>query len=311
MTTLKKAFGFCPEPIRIDAGSIKIRPLPEFEANVDLVHACGLIQNDWMYAPHKQLRSFVSGEIRRQPYSSRVFHLPDTHTIEHQKAADEEHLKFHVWALSFFLGIRLTTTEAGFLDATPVKLGKLVDFVLIGQSIVYAVELSESFWVRNRSELRNARRFEAAVHALFLSQYPRSLQFESFIYLYAAIDACYRLGESLGFWTNKHPSGRYISHAERISQMCNKFGMSIPKWAKRSVHERTEVSAIRNNALHEALFMDTLLGFAVHGASDPGSLTVEMRALVCRFLVALICGRNASYLGSSVSSRQRQGIDLS
>ena len=47
------------------------------------------------------------------PYSSRVFGLPHTHTIEHETAVDEEHIEFHVWALSFFLGMRLTTTEAG------------------------------------------------------------------------------------------------------------------------------------------------------------------------------------------------------
>ena len=93
--------------------------------------------------------------------------------------------------------------------------------------------------------------------------------------------------------------------------MCSKFGMPIPKWVKLSARSASELSAIRNNAVHEALFMDAPFGFSVHGVSHPGNLTLEMRALVCRFLVALIGGMNASYVKSDVSSRQRQGLDLS
>ena len=311
MTKLKKEFGFYPEPIRIDAAPVRVRPLSELTEVVESVHSCDLVQNDWVYAPCQEVRESVGGNTRMLPYSSRVFGLPHTHMIEHETAVDEEHLKFHVWALSFFLGMRLTTTEAGFLDSTPVKPAKLVDFVPIGASMVHAVELAESFWIANRRKPRNALRFEAAIHALFLGQYPQSLQFERFIYLYTAIDACYKLGESLGFWTNKHPSGRNISHSERIWHMCHGLRMPMPKWAKQSVRRKSEVSAIRNNALHEALFMDAPFGFAVHGASHPRSLTLEMRALVCRFLVALLGGVNASYVRSDVSSRQRQRLDLS
>ena len=311
MNKIKKDFGFYPEPIQIDAGPVSVRPLSALAAIVDGVSARDSIQNDWIHAPYQQVHEFVSGEIRMLPYSSRVFGLPHTHTIEHETAVDEEHIEFHVWALSFFLGMRLTTSEEGFLDASPVKPGKLVDFVIVGRSIEHAVVLAERFLAANRGEPRNALRFEAAVHALFLGQNPQSLQFERFIYLYTAMDACYKLGESLGFWTNRHSSGQHISHARRISHMCDKFGMPIPKWARLSARRESELSAIRNNALHEALFMDAPFGFSVHGVSHPGNLTREMRALVCRFLVALIGGMNASYVKSDVNSRQRQGLDLS
>ena len=110
--------------------------------------------------------------------------------LELAKATGDEHVVFHLWALSFFLGMRLSATEAGFLDATPVKPGKLVDFVLPGRSLERAIDLADEFWMANRGEPRNAQRFAAAVHALFLGQYPQALQFERFIYLYTAIDAC-------------------------------------------------------------------------------------------------------------------------
>ena len=57
--------------------------------------------------------------------------------------------------------------------------------------------------------------------------------------------------------------------------------------------------------------MDAPLGFAVSRSSTPRNLTLEMRALVCRLLVALIGGNDTSYLGSPVNTRQRCGLDLS
>lgn len=54
----------------------------------------------------------------------------------------------------------------GFLDATPIRRGMLVDFVLVGQSLIRALELADLFWTENPPETRNAQRFEAAVHAL-------------------------------------------------------------------------------------------------------------------------------------------------
>ena len=107
-----------------------------------------------------------------------MFGLSKTHLIEHTAATGEEHLDFHLWALSFFMGMRLTATEAGFLDATPLKAGNLVDFVLQGSSLTLAVELADDFWRTNHHDPRRARLFAGAVHALFLAQNPRSPQFE-------------------------------------------------------------------------------------------------------------------------------------
>ena len=218
MRKIEKEFGFCPEPLEIKVGSIKVSPFPELRSIVDTVLSCEEIENDWIYAPPQQVRDFMSGKIRERPYSSRVFGLPKTHVIEHARATSDEHLDFLIWALSFFVGMRLTATEAGFLDATPVKPRKLFDFVLLGQGLERAVELADSFWVMNQSEPRSAQRFEAAIHALFLGQYPQALLFESFIHLYTAIDACYALTKEL--W----PPKQYITHSERIEWMCGKLG---------------------------------------------------------------------------------------
>ena len=118
--------------------------------------------------------------------------------------------------------MRLTATEAGFLDATPVERGNLVDFMLLGRSLERAIELAEAFWMANLGETRNAQRFAAAVHALFLGQYPQAMQFERFIHLYTALDACYALTKALRSRTTRH------GHAERIGWMCGELGVKTP-----------------------------------------------------------------------------------
>ena len=307
MGRIEKAFGFFPRPLQVDIGAVSIRPLADFDEIVDGVRSSDRVHGGWIYAGLQQSGDLLSGQVRERPYSARVFGLGKTHLFEHGSATGEEHVAFHLWALSFFLGMRLTATEAGYLDATPVVPGRLVDFVLSGRSVERAIELADAFWLANRGEPRNARRFAAAVHALFLGQNPQALQFEEFIYLYTAIDACYKLAESL-----RRPAGKF-SHADRIDWMCNEFGIRTPTWAKTTGTGGggTEVSVLRNDALHEALYVGEPLGFALHGAAAGENVTLEMTALVCRLLLALIGGQDSSYFTSPVDTRQPHGLDLS
>ena len=299
MIVLKREFGFYPHRLRIKAGPITVNSLPDLEQTASDVFASDGVEDNWIYAPPQQVRDFMSGKVWERPYASRVFGLPKTHVIEHAEAKSEDHLDFHLWALSFFVGMRLTATEAGFLDATPLQPGKLVDFVLLGSSLTRAVELADVFWMTDLAEPRRAQCFAAAVHALFLGQNPRNLEFERFVYLYTAIDACYALTAGL-----RQPPKRNRKHSERIKRMCCQFRIPEPRWV-------SEVAAIRNNTLHEALFMHAPLGFAVYGGSATQDLTLEMSALVCRLLVVLIGGDGADYVRSPVNTREIHGLDLS
>ena len=290
MPTAASKFGFCSRTLELEAGSTRVRCLPDFEYQVQRVFSDQQVAGGWIYAPAQPVK----------PFSSRVFGLPKTHVIEHSAGACPEHLDFLVWTLSFFLGMRLTTTEAGFLDATPIKPGKLVDFTLADATLRQSLELADEFWQSNDNEPRNARRFKAAIHALFLSKTPTTLAFESFVYLYMALDACYALGKSLRDVKKSHP------HTKRIGWLCEEFGTLVPDWAETNCG-KSEVSGIRNDAMHEALFMGEPLGFEV--PSDHGSMELQMSALVCRLLVALL-GGTGEYVGSSVASRQRQRLDL-
>ena len=91
--------------------------------------------------------------------------------------------------------------------------------------------------------------------------------------------------------------------------MCSLYGIPTPAWGKPGPSGSAEIAAIRNDALHEALFMNEPLGFALHGVGTSQNLPLEMRALICRLLVALI-GGDAAYVQSSVTTRQRHALDL-
>lgn len=303
MSPVRLSFGYHPWPLNVVAGPVTIAPVSDLDAIVASIESNEGIDGDWIYAPPQRVHHLGGGETQR-PYSSRIFGLPKTHSITHAFADNEDHLVFHLWALSFFTGMRLTATEAGFVDATPIKPGKLVDFVLLGQGLADAIGLAEAFWKDHRSEPQRPRLVAATVHALFLGQNPLNLQFEQFLLLYTAFDACFALAKSL------HSPKGLIRHAERVAWMCDLFSMPIPAWADPAGPTGPEVALLRNETVHEALFMGEPLGFALHGVGTNQNLTLEMEALICRLLVALLGAANADYVRSAITARQRQGLKL-
>ncbi|MBK1625256.1 hypothetical protein CKO32_16980 [Afifella marina DSM 2698] len=194
--------------------------------------------------------------------------------------------------------MRLTTTDAGFLDATTVRPRKLVDFVLNQQETIQALGLAESFWQTNRREPLHARRWIAALHALYIAQAPQALQFEQFLYLYGALDTCFKLATDL-----HSPQTRRLPHHSRTRWLCDHFQIPLPTWADDSTGA-PQIAKIRNTTIHESLFVDAPLGFAVHGRGTNQNLPLEMKALVCRLLVALLGAPDSDYVRSRLDTRQ-------
>jgi hypothetical protein len=294
-------FGYYPKPLAVSCGPITISALPDIASAVATVEGSDAIEKDWIYAPPQLVRN-LGGGVQQRPYSARIFGLPKTHLISHNSCDGQDHLTFHLWNLSFFTGMRLSATEAGFVDATPIKPGTLVDFVMLGGGLTDALPLAEAFWTSHRSTPERARLIAAAVHALFLGQNPQHLQFERFLLLYTAFDACFALAKAV-----KGPAG-LIPHAGRVKWMCDVFGMPTPAWADPA--SGAEVASLRNETVHEALFMGQPLGFAVHGTGTNQNLTLEMQALICRLIVALLGAESCDYVRSPVNTRQRHGLEL-
>lgn len=294
-------FGYLPERLDVTAGDLSITTLPNLDETVSFVNRHENIRKDWLYAGNARTVNFLGIGESIEPYSGRVFKLPKTHVISHLLSESLPHLKFHVWVLSFFNGMRLTTEAAGFLDSTPTKKGKLVDFIVLGDA-ASIIDLAETFWQKNPQNPIQAKRFSAAVHALFLSQNPQNMQFEQFIYLYTALDACFAI-----LWEGE--SGKRPDHFKRVKWMCKKTDVVVPDWALIK-DKSTEVSELRNLTIHEGLFVDEPLGFAIEGLGDTRNLTLEMEALICRILASIIGVTDTNYIGSPVDTMQMHGLRI-
>lgn len=305
---LSAEFGYYPVFCNIETDRFSIRTLPEHERIVAVVSEDPNVLKGWIYPGAQQYREFMSGKVRSMPYSTRVFGLPMTHVLTLPEGRSREDLDFVVWCLSFFTGMRLTTTEAGFLDATPIKTGILVDFILSRSTLADVIDLALNYLELECDEPGAPKRVSGVIHALFLAQYPQSLSFEKFQYLYMALDACFRLANA------KEAKGRKISHAERIQWMCEKFGMPIPEWAKHSQTKPSSLSVVRNDTFHESLFFDEPLGFKSYGGNqclaEQENTLLQMEALVCRLLVAILGQPGASYVRTSVNTREVHTLEL-
>ncbi|TNI77584.1 hypothetical protein [Aeromonas sobria] len=304
-------FGYYPVFCNIETSRFSIRTLPEHESIVAVVSGDPNVLKGWFYPGAQQYREFMSGKVRSMPYNARVFGLPMTHVLTLSEDRNREELDFVVWCLSFFTGMRLTTTAAGFLDATPIKPGKLVDFILSRSTITDVIELALDYLESERGDARAPKRVTAVIHALFLAQYPQNLSFEKFQYLYMALDACFALVEAK---EAKEAKKRSIPHAGRVQWMCEKFGMPVPDWAKNSKTNPSSLSLVRNNTFHEAMFFDGPLGFASYGgnqrSADQENIPLQIEALVCRLLVAILGKPGVGYIKTSVSSREVHALEL-
>jgi len=271
------AFGWYPKYMNVLGEKIRIETLSDIEIKINAILNHKHIKNEWIYSD-----------------SNRIFSLPQTHQIYHERPCNEDNLKFLVWSLSYFLGMRLTSGISKFLDATPIAPYKLTDFIVDHREIPCALELADDFFRQHQKKDIRSKLWIAALHAIFLAQYPLALQFERFTYLYSAIDACFALSNDIQSFSRRKPR-----HSERIHAMCDRYGMTTPEWG------RQEVVDIRNNLIHECLYIGEPLGFQNYRVASGINLNLEMQNLVCRFLAAIL--GNRTYSQTPVGTYQMQG----
>jgi hypothetical protein len=302
MASIERQFGFYPYQLDIDTGQVKIMTLPALEETVKRVEASTQVAKDWYYSPDRTENGMP------MPYPRRIFQLPKTHLLQVSNPASSDpelHIKFYVWCLSFFVGMRLTTEEAGFLDTTPIKTGALVDFNCIPSAEILSI--IDNLWI-NYAGTEVPNLFNSAIHALFLSQNPLNLEFERFQYLYLASDACFKIASAV----NIVPKG--TTHAMRVEWMCQTYSLICPGWAKTTKLSKgkyqSDMADIRNNLFHEALWNQEPLGFSTKKTYKGGNLNLEFSALLCRLLVALMGCQTVTYVKSHTNTRSRYKLDL-
>lgn len=301
---MKLEFGYLPTKLDVGGADWSISTLPDLDAQVAWVEDHPNIREGWIYPGNRQRQEWPSGKTSEDPFNIRVFGLPKTHVLSLDASDDIEHLKFVIWVLSFFYGIRLTSETNGFLDAATSSPGMLVDFI-IGTSAESAVALAKAFWTTSVDDPAQAKRFAAAVHVLFMAQGKQLLQFERFIYSYTALDACFALLKN-----GKSRTGGDSNHAKRTQWMCEKTGVPVPDWASVGPNGSTQISALRNDAMHEALFAGAPFGFELIEDSVKRNLPLEMKHLTCRLLASIIGVADKNYVGMRTDIYARHWLHL-
>ena len=296
-------FGFYPKRLDLVAGQVRVSTCEHYVQAVGDVLSSPQVEDGWYYAPPKLRR-----DASARPYCSRVFPLPTTHSLEHEGAESAEHLSFLIWVLGFLAGFRLTETEAGFLDATPVVKGKLHDMVLLGSDAESrALSHADRFWRSESKRPRVPKALTGVIHAYWLAQSPHALSFERFIYLYTALDGCHYVHSLM-----HDKDARNATHSQRVAELCSAFDVAVPPWANSITPE--SIASRRNETLHEGLFFDEPLGFSVYGGKAPTAQSqhtlLEMKNLVSRLVCGLLGLPDTGYIRSPINDRQRHEMKL-
>ena len=291
-------FGYFPEELTLHGQDWSLSTLPELPERIARVNNEEHVRQNWYYPGNQRWQTVGSDVISSDPFTHRVFGLPKTHLFELRSSDVPEHVKFLIWVLSFFTGMRLTSLREGFLDATPITRGSLVDFNFIGP-LERAVEMGQSYWRDNAACVVQTKRLIGAIHALFLAQYPRHMEFEKFTWLYTALDACFAI-----LMDREAAPKRIIPHAHRITWMCGQVDIPVPVWAslqegKKPKSFTSHIADLRNPLLHEALYSDEPLGFALAPTAS-ANLPLEMKNFLCRMIAGIIGVSDTEYLTAPV-----------
>jgi hypothetical protein len=284
-------FGFLPRRLDVAAGDFTIATIADWRAHRAEIEALGHVRNGWLYKPRKDGSPECVGR----------YQLPVTHEIQSTTYTDPELLQFFVLILGFLLGLRLLPEGWGHLHGTAIEPGKCNGFLIHDKEIIPCLELAGLFF-RNNSQARNVKRLQSAVSLIQWSK-GQEQYFDSFNYLYMAIDACWAVCADVHA-TGVAPfarSGRF-PHALRPMIMQQVLGLQLPK----IFDPASDVTAasIRNDLIHEGLVGDMPLGLSVMPHCEN-----EMREFADKVILALL-GIKAGYLATPGGDRSRHMLDL-
>jgi hypothetical protein len=287
-------FGYFPRCLDFDAGQLRVATLSGLAELKVEIEKSQQVPNGWLVAGHLK----------------RVFGLPKTHQITRDNPVADQHVDFLVWVLGFLVGMRLTTTEAGFLDATPCQPGKLVDFNCSGGDLQRALCCVDDFYVAHHAD-QSPGLVVAAIHAFFFAQGPHLLCYERLHYLYTALDACWKASLML-----KPCLKPRTPHSQRIEKMCGEWLITPPRWAVYDTTTKSsQLSKLRNEMIHEGLVGCEPLGFRIIQSFDGnphpcGNPLLEVENLFCRLLVAILGIRASAYIASKIDTRNIHGFEI-
>jgi hypothetical protein len=299
-------FGFYPYRFDSKLAVFEISSLVGIDEKVTRVMSDSGVYQNWIYAPPQEQQSLGVPSSITLPYASRVFGLPKTHLLKHS-SGDLKRLSFLVWSFGFFVGMRMSDQEMGFLDAAALQRGASNDLVWSEADLGQALEKADKFYESHAASPEIALVIRAVIHSFLLSATPTLLDFERFLHLYTAVDAAF----SAHILIHGKPTKRQL-HGERIAYLCEALGLLTPWWADRN---SPYVAERRNETIHEGLFFGEPWGYTTFGGEQRNEakyrmILLELQKLLCRIVMALLGVRDEKYLKSPVDDRQKHRIRL-
>jgi hypothetical protein len=287
-------FGFLSRHLEVSDSQFSIKGIADWQAIRTKFESQGLISNGIFYMPLKH----------RGPEPVGRYELPVTHSIESHAFHDEERLRFVIIVLGFLLGLRLLPAGWGHLHGTAIEPGKCNSFTPANSEILPCLELASVYYDRQHPS-RNVKRLQSAITLIHWSQIQEHY-FDTFNYLYMAIDACWAVCEDLHARAldahRSRGSGR-ISHKHRPQVMQVVLGLALPDIFNPA--SPVTAASIRNDLLHEGLVGDLPVGQTV---IQP-HCTYEMREFAEKIILTLL-GVKAGYVTTPGGDRQRHFLHL-
>jgi len=171
----------------------------------------------------------------------------------------EEHGQFMVQCLSFLYGQKLFTKSNEYVDSVRLmrdNWGLLISNESIEKGLTYCNMLWDDI-THNKAEVdasRVKKRIFGIIHLLFMSTSNKILQFERFMFLYIAIDACFKHFLEMNIITKQK---RNIPHKERVKYISEITGVKFSDQITEEFFYN-----IRNDVFHEGIYLEEPLGYS-------------------------------------------------
>jgi hypothetical protein len=295
-------FGFLPDRLDIEGAGYAVSTTADFEARRAAVLNSCRVADHWYYPPLVE-RFSVNPPPAAPPLTYQTpFQLPSTHTLA--LTDDDEHLA--LWLISILgviKGYPLKLSKHGHIHRAVVSGGLLTDIGhLYDRECIRVLDAAYTFW--NQETDHRSQAF-AAIHWFLLARvYP--YEFERFVGLYAAFDACYGVLQAMEIAENV---GR--THYLKPQKLCEALKIAeVPAWAtieKDDDGKFCQLSRLRNALMHDAVYRGEPVGW--RPSTEVGNLELEFRGLILRAIIALL-RVDCSYTSASVTSGAAQGLGL-
>jgi hypothetical protein len=233
-------FGFLPRDLNLVSGDLSIRTIGDWRTELASLEAEGNIWNGWLYKPRRI----------DSPEPSGRYELPTTHDLQSLKFNDPDLQRFLVIVVGFLFGLRLLPAGWGHLHGTAIEIGKCNGFNVFDREILPCLECAAAFYVTH-AKSRNVKRLQSAISLIHWSK-GQEQHFDTFSYLYSAIDACWAVCADVhAVAVAQLTSSRRPSHAERPIIMQRVLGLKLPKIFDPA--SPVTAASIRNDLIHEGM----------------------------------------------------------